>query len=58
LGLVPVAQTCNSSYSGSIDQEDCSSKSAMANSLQNPISKKKKKKKTHHNKELVEWLKV
>jgi hypothetical protein len=38
---VPVAHTCNCSYSGGRDQEDCGSKPAQANSLRDPISKKK-----------------
>jgi hypothetical protein len=37
-----VAHTCNPSYSGGRDQEDCSLKPAWANSSQDPISKKKK----------------
>jgi hypothetical protein len=45
--------TCNPSYSGGRDQEDCSSKPAWASSLQDSISKK-----TLHKKRLVEWLKV
>jgi hypothetical protein len=49
-----VAHTCNSSYSGGRDQEDCSSKLAGANSSQDTISKKKKK--NHHKKGLVEWF--
>jgi hypothetical protein len=36
---VLVAHTCNLSYSEGRDQEDHSSKSAQANSLQDPISK-------------------
>jgi hypothetical protein len=44
--LAPVAHTCNPSYSEGRDQEDRGSKPALANSLQDPISKKKKKKKT------------
>jgi hypothetical protein len=48
-----VAHSCNPSYSGGKDQEDCSSKPAQANGSQDPISKK-----THHKKGLVEWLKV
>jgi hypothetical protein len=39
----PVAYTCNPSYSGGRDQEDCGSKPAWENSLQDPILKK-----THH----------
>jgi hypothetical protein len=35
---VPVAHACNPSYLGGRDQEDCSSKPAQANSLQDPIS--------------------
>jgi hypothetical protein len=37
-----VAHAYNPNYSGGRDQEDCSSKSAKANSLRDPISKKKK----------------
>jgi hypothetical protein len=37
---VPVAHTCNPSYSGGRDQEDHGSKPAHANSLRDPISKK------------------
>jgi hypothetical protein len=51
-----VAYTCNPSYSGGRDQEDCGSKPAQANSSQKCILKK-----THHRKQkqgLVEWLKV
>jgi hypothetical protein len=33
IGWVPVAQGCNSSYSGGRDQEDHSSKPAWENSL-------------------------
>jgi hypothetical protein len=40
-----VAHACNASYSGGRDQEDCSSKPAWANSLQDPISKKSTTKK-------------
>jgi hypothetical protein len=36
-----LAYTCNPSYSGGRDQEDCDSKPALANSSQDPISKKK-----------------
>jgi hypothetical protein len=43
LGQVPVAHTCNPSYSGGRDQEDLGSKPAQANSPWDPISKKKKK---------------
>jgi hypothetical protein len=38
--LVPVAHTCNTSYSGGRDQEDRGSKAAQANSLQNPSQKR------------------
>jgi hypothetical protein len=48
-----VAHTCNPSYLGCRDPEDCGSKLSRANNLQDPISKK-----THHKKGLVEWLKV
>jgi hypothetical protein len=34
-----VTYTCNPSYLGGRDQEDCSSKLAQANSSQDPISK-------------------
>jgi hypothetical protein len=44
-GWVPVAHTCNPSYSGCRDQEDLGSKPAQANSLRDPISKN-----THHKK--------
>jgi hypothetical protein len=43
----------NPSYSGGRDQEDCGSKPAWENSLQDPISKKKKSQKR-----AVDWLKV
>jgi hypothetical protein len=36
---VPVAHTCNPSYSGGRDQEDRGSKPAQANSSWDPISK-------------------
>jgi hypothetical protein len=49
----PVAHTCNLRYSGGRDQEDCGSKPAPANSLQELILKKPMTKKG-----LVEWLKV
>jgi hypothetical protein len=35
----PVVHTCNSSYSGGKDQENCSVKPAQENSLREPISK-------------------
>jgi hypothetical protein len=38
-----LAHACKPSYSGGRDQEDCSSKTAQANSLRDLISKKKKK---------------
>jgi hypothetical protein len=47
-----VAHTCNPSYSGGRDQEDCDSKPAWANSSQDPISKKLTPR------GLVEWLKM
>jgi hypothetical protein len=50
----PVAHACNPSYSGGRDQEDLGSKSAQANSSQDPFSKKKNITK----KGLMEWLKV
>jgi hypothetical protein len=37
---VPLAHTCNPSYSGGRDEEDNRSKPAQANSSQNTISKK------------------
>jgi hypothetical protein len=40
ISRVPVAHTCNPSYSGGSDQEDHSSKPAWANSLKDLISKK------------------
>jgi hypothetical protein len=36
---VPVAHTCNPSYSGGRDQKDCGLKPAWANSFQDTISK-------------------
>jgi hypothetical protein len=51
-----VAHTCNLSYLGGRDQEDCGSKLARANSLQDPIWKKKKI--TKITKRGAEWLKV
>jgi hypothetical protein len=50
---VPMAHTCNPSYSGGRDQEDHGSKPAWENSLQNPILKISITKKG-----LVEWLMV
>jgi hypothetical protein len=47
---VSVAHAYNPSYSGGRDQKDYSSKSAQANSSQDPITKKKK----NHQKGLVE----
>jgi hypothetical protein len=49
----PVAHTCNPSYSGDRDQEDCGLKPVRANSLRKPVSKKPVTEKG-----LVEWLKV
>jgi hypothetical protein len=52
-----VAHSCNPSYSEGRDQEDLCSKSAQANNLRDPISKKYP---THTNKKktrLEEWLK-
>jgi hypothetical protein len=49
----PVAHSCNSSYSGSKDQEDRSLKPAQANSSVRPYLKN-----TLHKNGLVEWLKV
>jgi hypothetical protein len=50
---VPVALTCNPSYSGDRDQEDCSLKLAQANSSMRPYLEK-----ALYRKGLVEWLKV
>jgi hypothetical protein len=47
----PMAHSCNPSYSGGRDQEDHSSKPALASSPEDPISEKKK------GGGLVEWLK-
>jgi hypothetical protein len=38
--VAPVAHTCKPSYSGGRDQEDHGSKPAVANGLQDPVSKK------------------
>jgi hypothetical protein len=46
---MPVAHTCNPSYSGGRDQEDNDLKPARANSSRDPILKE-----THHKKGLVE----
>jgi hypothetical protein len=45
-GQVPVAHSCNPSYSGGRDQEDCSLKPAWTNSLQEPILKNPSQKRT------------
>jgi hypothetical protein len=50
---VPVAHTCNPSYSESRNQEDCGMKPAQENSFSRPYFKKPFTKT-----ELVEWLKV
>jgi hypothetical protein len=42
---LPVAHTCNPSYSEGSDQEDCCSKLARANSLRDPILKTSNSKK-------------
>jgi hypothetical protein len=52
-GWALVAHSCNPSYSGGRNHEDCGSKSAQENSSQNPILKK-----THHKKGLAGCLKV
>jgi hypothetical protein len=44
-GWVPVADACNSSYSGGRKQEDRGSKPVRANSSQEPISKTPSQKK-------------
>jgi hypothetical protein len=49
-GQEQVTHTCNLSYSGDRDHEDCGSKPALANSSQEPISKSQKG--------LAEWLKM
>jgi hypothetical protein len=48
----PVAYACNPNYSGGRDQEDRSSKPALANSSRPCLQK------SHHKNGLVEWLKV
>jgi hypothetical protein len=45
ISWAPVAHTCNPSYSGGRDQEDCGSKPAQANSLRDLRPNLKK---THH----------
>jgi hypothetical protein len=50
---VPVAYTCNPSYSGGRDQEDQDSKPAWPSSSERPYLEKKKSQKG-----LVEYLKV
>jgi hypothetical protein len=51
--FIKIFNPCNPSYSGGRDQEDCSSKPAQSNSLQDPISKKPVTKIG-----LVEWLRM
>jgi hypothetical protein len=51
LSQAAVVHACNSSYSGSRNEDDHGSKPARANSPQNPISKKP------NQKGLMEWLK-
>jgi SET domain-containing protein len=51
-----VAHACNPSYSGGRDQEDHSSKQALANSSQDRISKKKKQKKNNHYGEVAQGV--
>jgi hypothetical protein len=53
LSQVLVAHTCNPSYSGGRDQEDCGSKPTLGKWFSRPHLKK-----SHHKKGLVEWLKV
>jgi hypothetical protein len=48
---LPVAHTCNPSYSGGRDQGARGSKPALANSSRDPVSK------NNHQTGLVEWLK-
>jgi hypothetical protein len=50
---VPVAHTCNPSYSGGREQEDHGLKLVQANCLRDPILKK-----NYHRKGLVERLEV
>jgi hypothetical protein len=40
IGWVPVAHTCNPSYSGGRDGKDCGLKPAWANSSRDPIPQK------------------
>jgi hypothetical protein len=51
----PVAHAYNPSYSGGRDYEDCSSKSALAKSSQDPISKKLITKKVGGVFQVVRW---
>jgi hypothetical protein len=53
MSQVPVAHTCNPSYSGGRDQEYQGLRPARATSSQEPISER-----NHYKKGLVEWLKV
>jgi hypothetical protein len=48
-----VAHTCNPSYSGGRNQEDCGSKPAQGKEYMRLYLEK-----THHKKVLVEWLKA
>jgi hypothetical protein len=48
----PVAHTCNPSYSGDRDQEDCGSKPEPDKKFVRPYGEK-----THHKIGLAEWLK-
>jgi hypothetical protein len=53
---MPVVHNCNPNYSRSSDQEDCGSKPAQANSLQDPILKKKSQKRAGGVAQVVEHL--
>jgi hypothetical protein len=53
---VLVAHTCNPTYSGGRDQEDCGSKPAQANRSQDPILKKTPHKKDDEVAYVVEHL--
>jgi hypothetical protein len=49
---LPVTYTCNPSYSGARDQEDCGSKPALGKEFLRPYLEN-----TQHEKGLVKWLK-
>jgi hypothetical protein len=50
---MPVAHTCNTSYSKGRHQEDHSSKPVQANSLRDSLSKEKEKRKRQKKKETL-----